>query len=121
MDVDVKAYESNGKKVVNLCNHDIYVLTSGDIPKTVRIPQSGIVARVEKTGKDVESFGEFNIFRDTYGDVFGLPAPEKNTLYVVSAQVLNALNNTRKDVVAVANQIKSGGKTVVADGFRRKF
>ena len=119
--MQLKYYEHGGKKIYNLCNHNIYVLSNESPPRAIEIPQSGVVARVEKTGRDIERFGDFNIIRDTYGEIYGLPEPQPDTLYVVSAQVLNALNDTRPDVVSVANQIKTNSSAMVAEGFRRKF
>ena len=119
--VQLRCYKHNGNRIYNLCNHDIYILSNESPPRAIEIPQSGIVARVEKTGRDIERFGGFNIIRDTYGEIYGLPDPQPNTLYVVSAHVLNALNDTRPDVVSVANQIKTNNNVLVAEGFRRKF
>ena len=36
----------------------------------------------------------------SFGDVTGLPEPVKDTIYIVSAMVLSALNGSRADVVA---------------------
>ena len=62
-------------------------------------PTSGNVARVSASFTDFDSNG---VCRQVFGDVSGLPDPQPNTMYVVSAMVLGALAGSRSDVVAPA-------------------
>ena len=84
------------------------------------IPASGGIARV------TSKFGGFDvngICRVEYGQVEGLPEPQKNTVYIVSALVLSALAGNREDVVAPATghpeTIRQDGKIVSVPGFVR--
>ena len=80
-------------KYVNLCPHDIK-LNDGTV-----IEKSGQIARV---GVTFSGFDKYKVCEQIYGSIQGLPSPEKNTLYIVSALVLAATPKDRKDVVAPA-------------------
>jgi len=105
-------------KFVNLCPHEISVMTTES--KIVEIPQSGLIARVkEEIEREVK--GLVQISRTVYRNIYGLPEKEKNVVYIVSSKVLNALNDTRSDVVGTGVPMKNGGKIACCLGFRRKF
>ena len=82
------------------------------------IPASGTVARVSNSFTE---FDEDGVCRVEYGDVEGLPAPEPDTLYIVSAMVLAATG--RDDVVAPATGhpacVRQDGRIVSVPGFVR--
>lgn len=61
---------------------------------------SGVVARVAANLQAVEFVGGVQLFRQTFGEVDGLPAEVPGTMYIVSAMVLAAVN--RLDCVAPA-------------------
>lgn len=82
---------SGGIRFVNCTPHDIN-LNDGRV-----IPASGNVARVTQRFSD---FDENGICRAIYGDVVGVPSPAPNTLYIVSAMVMDA--SDRNDLVAPA-------------------
>lgn len=88
-------------KLVNLTPHAITIrLPTG---QDVSIPSSG-VARVSSTPGPLTSLmldiGEVPVaLPTTFGEVEGLPAPEADTLFVVSALVGAALKGSRPDVV----------------------
>lgn len=85
------------KKIINLTPHAITVfLGSGD--KLV-IPPAGTVARVKQTKTQVGQINGIPVFRTVLGSVEGLPAPEKDTVFIVSSIVLSAVRG-RTDVVA---------------------
>jgi len=106
------------KKFVNLCSHSVQIVNSdGDV---VDIPASGIVARVEKRS-EIENFGGVDIYRDVYIDIYGIPDSQKDTLYIVSAPVANAVNDSRKDVVAIGKPIKTSSAKKISRGLRRKY
>lgn len=70
------------------------------------------------------SFSEFktDICSVTFGDIVGLPAPEEDTIYIVSAIVLNAAKaKGRQDCVAPATGhpdcIRKDGYIVSVPGF----
>lgn len=98
-------------KYVNLTPHTI-VLNNGD-----SFPSMG-VARVSST---FSNFDGNLICHVQYGDVQGLPAPADDTIYIVSAMVLSALNGARKDVVAPATGhpdcLRKDGFIVSVPGF----
>lgn len=81
-------------KFVNLTPHAIR-LNDGQ-----SFSPSGVVARVAANLQAVESVGGVQLFRQTFGEVEGLPAEVPGTMYIVSAMVLAAVN--RLDCVAPA-------------------
>lgn len=76
--------------IINLTPHAI-VLNDG-----TRFEPSGTVARVSAKLETIDK----NLFRQTFGEVEGLPEEKAGTLYIVSAMVLNAVD--RSDCVAPA-------------------
>ena len=62
-------------------------------------PTSGNLAIVSASFTAFDSNG---VCRQAFGDVSGLPDPQPDTLYIVSAMVLGALAGSRSDVVAPA-------------------
>ena len=118
----LKFLQLGEQRLVNLCSHDIQIATDSE-NKKVTIPPSGVVARVVKKQKDVEKYAGFSIIREVYGNLYGIPDKKENTIYIVSAPVLNCLNDTRDDIVTVGKQTKdpSSGKTIFASTFRRCF
>ena len=102
--------------IVNLTPHTV------DIAGFKHHP-SGQVARVsathEQVGWLVKPFGEdpgVPIYRTSYGEVTGLPAPEEGTIYLVSGMVADACRDRpdvfspatgHKDVVRIGGQVAS--------------
>lgn len=104
-------------KFVNLTPHAIK-LNDG-----TTFPPSGIVARVASDLQEVETVGGVTLFRQTFGEVEGLPEEIPGTMYIVSAMVLNAVD--RKDCVAPATGHKDvirneAGHIVSVPGFVTK-
>ncbi len=96
-------------KIINLTNHNITI-------QGKEIPPSGDVARVlfDQKFQD-EECGiptiKFNTIQDA--EIVGLPAPEENTIFLVSAitrMAMTAQGQNRIDVRAPRNHSKIGGK-----------
>ena len=91
------------KTFVNCTPHAI-VLNDGR-----RFEPSGSIARVAQT---VSEFDEDGIATQSFGNVTGLPEPQSDTIYIVSAMVLGrAQAEGRSDIVAPA----TGHKDCVRD------
>jgi hypothetical protein len=61
------------------------------------------VARVTTSYSEIPSNDNINFYQTLYGEIEGLPAPETNTLYIVSAIVLQAGKALgRTDLIAPA-------------------
>jgi len=87
--------------IINLTPHTIK-LNNG---KT--FPPSGTIARVSAKFTNVTSpellQDEIYVYKVEYGDIEGLPEPEENVLYIVSAMVLEAGKRIgRNDLIAPA-------------------
>ncbi len=50
---------------------------------------------------------DINNYVTTYGEVFDLPEPQENTLFIVSALVANALKGIRADLRIPTNMVKN--------------
>jgi len=104
-------------KIVNLTPHDI-VITDGPT-----FPPSGTVARVSVQQVDDGDINGIPVKTQTFGDIVDLPAPQKDTIFIVSAMVLNAAKaQGRTDVVApdTANAVRNDdGHIVSVPGFIR--
>ena len=79
--------------IINLTPHTINII-SGDTTKEIK--PSGTVARVQT---QVVATDNPLLFNQQYGDVQDLPAPQNNTIYIVSALVLARVPH-RTDVYA---------------------
>jgi hypothetical protein len=72
-------------KIINVTPHDIRLIgPDGAIKEVAR---TLAVARVTQTLEQVGSSDGIPIYRATYGPVEGLPDPEPDTLFIVSALV----------------------------------
>lgn len=115
-------------KLINLTPHAIvlYAETSAepdgkgsyivkpDAEPLYTLPASGTVARALVTKKrlnDIDFEGiSAPVFSMEYGDVEGLPAPEKGTCYVVSALTAQAAQRNGRgtnDLLLVANSVRN--------------
>jgi hypothetical protein len=75
----------------------------------VTIPRGDIIPRVSSSTELVDtietSFGLIRITRNTFGQVENLPDPQPNTLFIVSAMVMNACPN-RTDLVCPNESVR---------------
>ena len=101
-------------KFVNLTAHTINEVTTG-----IEIPASGIIARVKSSTIKQSEHAGVPIYKSTFGEIEGLPEPQPDTVYIVSALALNAVPTTRTDVVAPGNlQLNEEGQPIGCCGFR---
>lgn len=100
---------------INLTSHTINEITTG-----LAIPPSGRVARVKaSTIKSAEHAG-VPIYSSTFGAVEGLPEPQTDVIYIVSALALNAVPTYRTDVVSPGSlQRNEHNQPIGCCGFRR--
>lgn len=73
--------------IINLTAHTINVFLE---EKEIAFPSQGL-ARVRTEEKEVDKINGIPVVKTVYTDVEGLPEPEKNTVYLVSTLVLQAL------------------------------
>ena len=100
---------------INLTSHDINEVTTG-----LTIPVSGRVARVKSSTIKVAEHQQVPIYSSTFGDIEGLPEPQANVIYIVSALALHAVPADRLDVVSPGSlQRNQHGQPVGCCGFRR--
>ncbi len=95
-------------KLVNLTPHEI--ILNGKL-----FPPSGRAARVEEKIEIMRIISidgiEIPIIRKTFGEVQNLPAPEPQTIFVVSLLVAQAIN--RPDVLAIGETLRNEKGQVV--------
>lgn len=81
--------------IINLTLHDINIVEKDDLRV---IPPSGMVTRCETEKVLIGNVNGINIYKIKYGDVTGLPPMNKNTIYITSALVAQAVKDVRNDV-----------------------
>lgn len=102
-------------KFINLTSHDINEVTTG-----LTIPASGRIARVKSSTIKVAEHQQVPIYSSTFGTIEGLPEPQANVIYIVSALALHAVPADRLDVVSPGSlQRDPSGKPLGCCGFRR--
>lgn len=101
--------EIDGTKLVNLSSHPMTVMC---VNRPITIPPSGEIARCNQGSEIVGYIGKIHVTRQAYGDVKGLPEPEKNTMYIVSRLVAAALPN-RKDLLIPGPVIRDENNNVI--------
>jgi len=103
-------------EIVNLTPHDIVVRSGVDF---VTIPSSG-VARCAETRTPMGTIADTGIqrFAVSYGAVDGLPAPQADTICVVSAIVRQALPD-REDVFSPSGLVRDAeGRVIGCEGLQ---
>lgn len=102
-------------KFINLTSHDINEVTTG-----LTIPASGRIARVKSSTTKVAEHQQVPIYSSTFGAIEGLPEPQADVIYIVSALALHAVPADRLDVVSPGSlQRDPSGKPLGCCGFRR--
>lgn len=77
-------------KIVNLTHHDVNVVS--DDNEVIVFNPSGNVARVPMNQEVYGKVGKFTVFKKAYGEInFGIEIEPYN-LYIVSSEVIKALN-----------------------------
>lgn len=103
--------------IINLTPHSI-TLVAEDGTKTEFAP-SGIIARVAQIREQVGTLDGFPLYRNTFGEVVGLPEAVADTVFIVSALVAQAAKD-RDDLIIVDNTIRDeNGRIIGARGFAR--
>lgn len=115
-------------KFVNLTNRTINIVDEQGTIKLILKPSGNIVSAniVVKVLDTHQSYGEaVDVVSYEYGTVHGLPAPQPDTMYVVSYAVLQALDGIRDDVIAPDSspasilRDKNGSKILGVRQFRK--
>ena len=105
------------KKFVNLTPHTINEVVSG-----MAFEPSGTIARVAVEYMPAGEAAGVPLFEAVYGEVEGLPAPEADTIYIVSGAVKAAPGIAdREDVVAPGDLVRNeAGQPIGCRGFKVK-
>lgn len=91
--------------IINLTPHEIHLPDRNVLP-------SDFVARCNEVTKDAGEFDGVKLIRREYGDVYGLPDPVADTLYIVSLLVRQALPE-RKDLASPGDLVRDGDGKIV--------
>lgn len=92
-------------KIVNLTPHAI-VLCGQQI-------ESAGLARCETSSVKIGEVNGVAVNRRTFGEVYGLPAPQADTVYIVSAIVAQAVKGLRDDCLVVDETIRDEAGKIV--------
>ena len=96
-------------KIVNLTPHALNLMPAGPTGPVVTIPSSGQVARCATSRVQVDTITvdgvTIPVNRTQFGEVTGLPDPQPDTIFVVSAVVAQAVPN-RPDVFIVDDAVR---------------
>jgi len=109
--------------IINLTPHEISVhthvgATATYIGDVVNVPASGNVARVDETRTIINELMPMGITVDvvSYSDVTGLPEPQENTIYIVSALVAARVPE-RRDVYMPGKAVRDDeGRIIGCEG-----
>lgn len=83
-------------QIINYTPHTIKIIGVGEIPSSGAVRCSQAKTKI----REIEVQGQMvPVFKTEYGEAEGLPEPQSNTLYVVSAIVAQALKGTRSDLI----------------------
>lgn len=102
--------------IINVTPHDIHILHQGARPEESWdeiIPASGQVARCEIYRKQVDTLKNIPIFHLHYGIVQGLPSPQKETFYIVSSIVAQAMKQTRNDLLVPVDFVRDDEGNII--------
>lgn len=86
-------------KLRNLTPHEIVVYSQDRTTVLFTVPSEGIFLRVPTDQKTIGEINGIPVQKVEYGEVKDLPAPEEDTVFIVSQMVLSALHGTRTDMV----------------------
>ncbi|MEO0132715.1 MAG: hypothetical protein ABIK73_07295 [candidate division WOR-3 bacterium] len=82
---------------INLTPHGVKIILPDG--QELQLPPSGVVARCSESYTEVGTLNGVPVVQRKLGEVQGLPAPNDDTIYIVSSLVLSACKG-RKDVFA---------------------
>ena len=98
-------------KIVNLTPHSINFLRE-DNSVLATIEPSGAVARAAQTRETVGSIDGIAVNQCSYGAVTGLPDPQPETIYLVSALTAQACRD-RNDVFIVDDAVRNEAGQII--------
>ena len=93
--------------ILNYTPHEVNVLTEAG---ALRYPSVG-VARVAQRNAQIGAVDGIPLYRAEYGDVIGLPEPQKDTYYIVSALVKAAA--CRDDLLSPCEFVRDDGGAII--------
>ena len=96
--------------IVNLTPHALNLFRENG--EQVVIESTGL-ARCTVTTRQVGTCNGIRVNESQFGEVTGLPEPQADTVYVVSAMVLTALHGTRPDVLGLSEYVRNEAGQVV--------
>lgn len=101
--------------IINLTGHPLNIFDKDR--RLITIPPSGLVARAELKNMPFKSVNNILIQAPCWSEITDLPAPKKDTIYVVSRLVKNMVPG-RYDVVCPGSPVTNSKKERIgADGF----
>lgn len=92
-------------KFINLTPHEI--ILCGRI-----IPSTGL-ARCDSVVEKVMEIDSVCVNRRSFGEVTGLPEPERDTVYIVSRIVAEAVSGRRNDVFVVDETVRDENGKII--------
>ena len=100
-------------KLVNLTPHTVTIVKDG-VP-VLDVPSTGLArcktSRVQVRTLEVDGI-KIPVNKTVFGEVYGLPAPEEDTVFIVSRPVINALPD-REDLVSPDDTIRDDKGVIV--------
>lgn len=97
--------------IINLTPHAINFLRE-DNSVLATIEPSGVVARASQTRERVSEVNGIPVNQCSYGAVTGLPDPQPETIYLVSALTAQACRN-RSDVFIVDDAVRNESGQII--------
>ena len=85
--------------IINLTPHTINLCGK-------EIPSTGL-ARCESVVEKIAEIDGIKVNRRSFGEIYGLPEPQTDTIYIVSALVAQAVAGQRDDVFVVDETIRN--------------
>lgn len=102
-------------KFMNLTPHAVSI--EQEDGAICQIPASGELARCSQSTEKVTVIDGIAVTRVTLGEVQGLPAPQKGTVYIVSRIIAEAVKGKRDDVLIPGPAIRDDeGRIIGAKG-----
>lgn len=99
------------KQIINLTPHAVGIVgTDGAVIRT--IPSTGLVRLKTSTVPTGESVDGIPLTKTVFGEPEGLPAPDADTIIIVSMLVQSALPG-RKDLVVPAEVVRDASGNII--------
>ena len=95
--------------IINLTPHDITIISAAG---NSVFPATGKVARVAVNSSEIGNVAGIPVMKNFYSDVEGLPDPEKDTCYLVSKIVADAVPD-RDDVLIPNDSVRDENGRII--------